>query len=67
MTKTQVNSKRIVWEDCIKPMKVVVRMKMCSKQVDEIDEAYLEHEVRRKVVESKTKYEENKAVESTTG
>jgi len=48
-------------------MKVVMHTKVCSKRVDEIDEAYPEHEVRQKVVESKTKYEENKAVELTMG
>ena len=64
VTKARVNSKHIVWEDCIKPMEVVVHAKVCSKQ---IDEAYLKHGVQRKAVESKMKYKGNKVVESITG
>ena len=38
-----------------------MRVKVRSKPVDEV---YLKREVRRKAVESKMKYEQNKVVES---
>ena len=43
---------------------MVVHAKTRSKRVDE---AYLEHEARQKVVEAKKKYDGNKVVELITG
>jgi hypothetical protein len=59
-SKARVNNKHIEQEDYARLMGMVVHAKMRSKRVDE---AYLEHEARRKVVEEKKKCGGNKVVE----